>query len=132
MVATQERKPLTPKQRSIFEYIKRYIDRHKYPPTLREIASAHGITSTNGVVCHLRPLEAKGYIARAHGDHTRALARSITIVQDEPEPGPHIRVTNCGRLVTVDAAGPVTFTQAEWVEWLRGELARAGETGGAK
>lgn len=35
-----------------------------YPPTVREIAAAFGIRSTNGANDHLKALESKGWIKR--------------------------------------------------------------------
>ena len=51
-------------QRQVFEFIRSHIAGKGYPPTLREIGSALGVSSTNGVADHLRRLEKKGYIAR--------------------------------------------------------------------
>jgi predicted transcriptional regulator of viral defense system len=129
MVATTERQPLTPKQRRIFEYIQSYIDRHRYSPSIREVAAAHGISSPNGVVCHLAAIEKKGYITRVHGNRTRAACRTITVIA---ESAAQITVSDRGNKVVVRANGPVTFSRADWVAWLRDNLARAGETGGAK
>jgi repressor LexA len=55
---------LTDRQQEILDYIRRHIDENGYPPTVREIGSAFGIRSTNGVADHLKSLERKGYLAR--------------------------------------------------------------------
>lgn len=63
---TTERQPLTEAQAGVFAYISAYCREHKYGPTVREIGDAHGWT-TNGVVCHLKPLRRKGWITWRDG-----------------------------------------------------------------
>jgi repressor LexA len=41
-----------------------FIESQPYPPTVREIGEFFGITSPNGVSCHLKALERKGVILR--------------------------------------------------------------------
>lgn len=65
---------LTARQRQIFLYIQKHIDRFAYGPTVREIADEFGIMSPNGVVCHLDALVNKGYIIR-----TARKSRSIEL-----------------------------------------------------
>lgn len=58
------RQPLTDRQHEVFKMIEQYIrDRH-YPPTIREIGDAVGISSPNGVVGHLNALVKKCWIDR--------------------------------------------------------------------
>ena len=73
---------LTGRQREILDYIRRYITDNGYPPTVREIGSAFGIRSTNGVADHLKSLERKGYLARG-SLKSRAL-RPLHIEQGDP------------------------------------------------
>jgi repressor LexA len=63
---------LTPRQQEILDFICRRIDDHGYPPTIRDIGKAFEIKSPNGVMCHLKALEKKGYIAR-EGNSARAI-----------------------------------------------------------
>ena len=63
--STQERKPLTARQREVFEFIKERIQSTSRPPTLREIGTKFEITSTNGVRSILHALAKKGYIERS-------------------------------------------------------------------
>ena len=56
--------PLTQRQRAVLDCIRAALQREGRPPTLREIGTAVGIRSTNGVNDHLKALEAKGYIDR--------------------------------------------------------------------
>ncbi|MBP7869293.1 MAG: transcriptional repressor LexA [Candidatus Hydrogenedentes bacterium] len=66
---------ITPRQKSIVEYIAETIESEGFPPTLQEIGAHFGISSTNGVFDHLRTLERKGYIERS------PKARSIRLTQ---------------------------------------------------
>ncbi len=60
----EQRPKLTKRQQEVLDYIRAYITEHGYPPTLRELGSQLGISSTNGVNDHLKALERKGYLAR--------------------------------------------------------------------
>ena len=55
---------LTPRQQKVYELIRDRIRSRGYGPTVREIAEHFKIQSPNGVVCHLRALEKKGFIVR--------------------------------------------------------------------
>lgn len=65
-------KRLTKRQAGVFVYIFDYIQENHYPPTVREIADAFGIKSTNGVVEHLKALANKGFIEK-DGFKSRAI-----------------------------------------------------------
>ena len=65
---------LTERQRKVLQFLKRYVSRRGYPPTLREIAQNFRIKWTQGIEKHLRALQKKGYIKRSSG------ARSIEIM----------------------------------------------------
>jgi repressor LexA len=55
---------LTQRQRRILEVIRAAVDRQGYPPSVREIGQAVGLTSTSSVAHQLATLERKGYIRR--------------------------------------------------------------------
>lgn len=57
------RSALTKRQAAILAFIRARIA-VGLPPTFREIGQEFGITSPNGVTCHLRALERKGRIIR--------------------------------------------------------------------
>ena len=57
-------KELRPRQKAILEFIQSFIEEHDYPPTIREIGAAVGISSTSVVNYNLDQLEQKGYIIR--------------------------------------------------------------------
>ncbi|HAH45362.1 hypothetical protein [Gimesia sp.] len=71
------RKKLTEKQQAIYSFIKQEITQQRLSPTVREIGEQFGIRSSNGVMCHLRALERKGWIKRDH-----YLSRGITLVAE--------------------------------------------------
>ena len=71
---------LTPKQREIYHFICRYIQDEGYPPAIRDIGKEFGIVSPNGVMCHLKALEKKGFINRDAKTETQGgRARAITV-----------------------------------------------------
>jgi repressor LexA len=55
---------LTPRQRRVLEVIRDWVERFGYPPSVREIGDAVGLTSTSSVHHQLRTLERKGYLRR--------------------------------------------------------------------
>ncbi len=70
-------KRLTKRQAGVFVYIYDYIEENHYPPTVREIADAFDIRSTNGVVEHLKALANKGFISK-DGFRSRALCPLVS------------------------------------------------------
>ena len=55
---------LTVRQRKVLEVIRNSVDRRGYPPSLREIGEAVGLTSPSSVAHQLATLERKGYLRR--------------------------------------------------------------------
>jgi repressor LexA len=55
---------LTPRQQRVLGHIKESIERRGYPPSMREIGDAVGLTSSSSVAHQLRVLEEKGYLKR--------------------------------------------------------------------
>ena len=49
-------KPLTERQKEIYDYIRACTEKEKMPPTVREIGDKFGISSTNGVRSYYRHL----------------------------------------------------------------------------
>ncbi len=68
---------LSTKQRSMVEFIARFIRRHSYPPSVREILDGGGISSTSVVAYNLNTLEKAGYIAR-----DKEISRGIKLLRD--------------------------------------------------
>src|SRR5690625_2061214 len=55
---------LTDRQRTILNVIRASVTDRGYPPSIREIGDAVGLTSTSSVAHQLRTLERKGYLRR--------------------------------------------------------------------
>ena len=55
---------LTARQRRILEFIRDWVERYGYPPSVREIAEAVGLVSPSSVAYQLKALETKGYLRR--------------------------------------------------------------------
>lgn len=108
---------LTPRQRRVLEVIREWVERFGYPPSVREIGEAVGLTSTSSVAHQLRALERKGYLRR---DPNRPRAVGVRPADDAPDavgeasegqPGPPrpVFVPVVGRIA---AGGPVLAEQA--------------------
>jgi len=68
--------PVTPKQRRIFEFIRRYIDSNQEAPTIAEIGRQFQMRSSASVHAVLRALEREGLIKRIPN-----VSRGIEIIQ---------------------------------------------------
>jgi repressor LexA len=94
-IAKSETRPpqpaITARQREIFEYLREKIIARGYGPTVREIGQHFGITSPNGVMCHLKALEKKGLISR-----DAYMWRAIQLTED---PVPEAALPLIGNLV---------------------------------
>lgn len=55
---------LTVRQRKVLEVIRSSVSERGYPPSIREIGDAVGLTSTSSVAHQLRALERKGFLRR--------------------------------------------------------------------
>jgi repressor LexA len=55
---------LTARQRRIIDFIRDWVERHGYPPSVREIGEAVGLVSPSSVAYQLKELERKGLIRR--------------------------------------------------------------------
>ena len=67
---------LTKRQKEIFDFISGYASKHGYPPTVREIGKAVGLTSSSTVHAHLANLEKIGLLRR---DPTKPRAIELLI-----------------------------------------------------
>lgn len=59
--------PISPRQVTILQYIRESVQHRGYPPSLREIAQAVGLSSQSTVSYHLSALVKKGYLSRGRG-----------------------------------------------------------------
>ncbi len=56
--------PLTPRQREVLDFIDEYARSNGYPPSVRDIGDAIGLSSPSTVHAHLGALQDKGYLTR--------------------------------------------------------------------
>lgn len=89
-------KALTKRQKEILIFVQRYSDAHGYPPSVREIGQALGLTSSSTVHSHLSALEKKGFLRR---DPSKP--RALEILRDE-------RDVPTKKIVPVPIVGGVT------------------------
>jgi repressor LexA len=73
---------LTERQQEIWNYLVEYVDRHGYPPTVREIGEHVGLASPSTVHAHLANLERAGLLRR---DPTKPRALEL-IGRERSEP----------------------------------------------
>jgi repressor LexA len=91
---------LTPKQAAILAVIKKNIRQKGYPPSVREIGQAVGLSSSSTVHGYLKKLENKGYLRR---DATKPRAMEVL---DELE-GDRVEFVNVPLLGRVAAGMPI-------------------------
>ena len=102
---------LTERQRTILEVIRASVTTRGYPPSIREIGDAVGLTSTSSVAHQLRTLERKGYLRR---DPNRPRAVDVRGADDNVTP-----------IVTTDVAGSDSLPEPTFVPVL-GRIAAGG------
>jgi repressor LexA len=76
---------LTKRQQEIFDFVKRYAGEHGYPPTVRDIGKAIGLTSSSTVHAHLANLEKLGVLRR---DPTKPRAIEVLVGKAKAAVGP--------------------------------------------
>lgn len=91
---------LTNKQNQVLDYIKQSIAKNGFPPTVREIGSALGLSSSATVHAHITTLENKGYLKRV-GAKNRAIE---LLVKNEYEKEDVVDVPLLGK---VTAGSPI-------------------------
>src|ERR1700722_10295259 len=74
---------LTGKRREILDFIASFLQAHGYPPSVREIGEAVGLTSSSTVHTHLTTLQKQGFLRR---DPTKP--RAIWVFYDSSSPPP--------------------------------------------
>ena len=96
---------LTPRQRSVYEFLVEQIREQNHSPSIREIGEHFKIKSPNGVAGLLKRIEAAGLIRR-----TKNRARSITLTEEIPVGLPLVGQVAAGSLTE-------TFADAERFEF---------------
>jgi len=96
---------LTARQQEIWNYLVEYVDRHGYPPTVREIGEHVGLASPSTVHAHLANLERAGLLRR---DPTKP--RALELIgreRREVEPGEERDVARLPLVGEIAAGGPL-------------------------
>src|SRR4051794_37603567 len=89
-----EMRKLSERQRRILDFVARYTGDHGYPPSIREIGQAVGISSTSVVDYNLKALERSGLIRR-----DREVSRGLGLVNQGVATKPAlIRIPIVGRI----------------------------------
>src|SRR3712207_966720 len=108
---------LSDRQRRILDFVARYTGDHGYPPSIREIGQAVGITSTSVVDYNLRALEREGLIRR-----DREVSRGLGLVAKAPVSRPKVvRVPVKGRIA---AGEPIEALEGheDFIEFVAGSV----------
>jgi repressor LexA len=100
---------ITARQRRIIEYIRETVAQRGYPPTVREIGEAVGLTSSSSVHAQLANLERRGMLKR---DPTKP--RAMEIRGDRRERGGGVPVPLLGRI----SAGAPTLADQDVEDYL--------------
>ncbi len=103
---------LTKRQKEILDFVRQFIDRKGYSPSMEEIADHFEIASLNAVFKHLAALESRGFLRR---DANRA--RSIEL---PPRAASPVQVLPLFGYVA--AGRPIEAVTAEEVEMIKEEL----------
>jgi repressor LexA len=94
---------LTTRQREIWSFVLDYVDRHGYPPTVREIGEAVGLASPSTVHAHLANLERAGLLRR---DPTKPRALEL-IGREKPAAAPVAELPKLPLLGQIAAGSPL-------------------------
>ncbi|MDH7490457.1 MAG: transcriptional repressor LexA [Anaerolineae bacterium] len=97
---------LSERQQRILEFIRQYTAEKHYPPTIREIGQAVGISSTSVVNYNLNILEREGYILR-----NRDISRGIRLARPETTYAAPVRIPLVGVIV---ASAPVPIPDSDF------------------
>jgi len=90
------RKPLSLRQEGIMDFIRKYLGENRFPPSIREIGKAVGISSTSVVNYNLRRLEERGYLSRE-----KEVSRGLRLSANAPDLVPS------GGVLRIPIAGPI-------------------------
>ena len=84
---------LSSKQQQIINFIRRFLAERQYPPTIRDIVTGCGLSSTSVVNYNLKILEREGYIHR-HPE----VSRGIVVPTPSPAMGHRVLVPIIGQI----------------------------------
>lgn len=98
---------LSQRQEGILAFINEYVDDHGYPPSIREIGGAVGISSTSVVDYNLRVLERDGYLRR-----DREVSRGLGLKEGSEKYG-RSRVVKVPLVGRIAAGQPIEAVEGE-------------------
>ena len=108
---------LTRRQRLVLETINEAVAARGYPPSMREIGDAVGLTSSSSVAHQLQTLERKGFLRR---DPKRPRAMEVVMPEADDAPAPPVEIEPGGSSVYVPLVGRIAagipITAEEQVE----------------
>lgn len=107
---------MTPRQRRILEFIRGRVREQGYPPTVREIGEAVGLTSSSSVHAQIANLQRKGLLRK-----DPAKPRAIEVAGERP--GDAVTVPLLGRI----AAGAPVLAEEHIEEFLTVPVSFAGD-----
>ena len=100
---------LTARQQEIWGFLVEYVDRHGYPPTVREIGEHVGLASPSTVHAHLANLARAGYLKR---DPTKPRALELVGRKTErPETADVVELPRLPLVGQIAAGGPLLAEQ---------------------
>jgi len=106
------KKDLTARQKEVLQYILDTIEKKGYSPSIREIGKVMGISSLEGVTCHLNALEKKGHIKRSSSHRSiRVMPVAKTAMEKNEE---IVKLPLLGRV----AAGEPILAEENIEDWI--------------
>ncbi len=109
-------KTITKRQKEVFDFIKKFVDKKGYPPTLEDVGKKLKVSAVSTIHQHIATLIEKGYLQKS-GHYTR----DIGIYKSEPM----IKVPLLG---TIAAGQPIEAIQEkETIAVPQNKLPRSGE-----
>jgi len=114
---------LTDRQRRMLDFIQKYSTDNGFPPSIREIGTAVGISSTSVVNYNLNRLVAEGYLDR-HQNVSRGIRLTERLDKAADRIGDIVRVRKIGRIfasqpVPMPGTDTAIFNEDEAVEITR-------------
>ncbi|MFA5052961.1 MAG: transcriptional repressor LexA [Parcubacteria group bacterium] len=108
--------PITKRQKEALDFIKKFIRKKKYPPTLEEICLGLKLSAVSTVHQHIKALAEKGYLKKVGNN-----ARAIHIYESEPM----IQIPFLG---TIAAGEPIeAIRQNEFISVPKAKLPKSGQ-----
>jgi repressor LexA len=102
-------KGLSTKQEGILKFMREFIDKHDYPPSIRDIQDGCDVSSTSVVDYNLKALESKGFIRR-----DREVSRGIEVLDGGRRRSRTISVPIIG---TIAAGQPIPVPTADNIDY---------------